>query len=555
MKKLKRKIINKNVGEWDQSFAVICENETLTDYFAKTRFFNGLITPILFVDQFEELFTIAPKYGKPDEITQFAREIAQLMGAYEGPKSDATVQCKVVFSFRQDFLGQFEDLKFFIPSITQNRYQLKKFTYIQAHQAITGPWQKEVTEDANILFSKERISNIIEEIGEKVFVTPTESRKVDSENNKPVELPNEERLMRLQIDPTILSLYCYQLYKDNLKSKEKKKYFSFLSEKPPSINDLIDRYYNNAVSQGKIRRAIENRLITADGRRLVIDLKQFIENRPIAEPDEKSDNKNGTLIAAFKKIRDFFIAPPLSEKHILAIKEETALFRISGEQKKQIEIAHDRVAKRVLASKKKREAAAITAYAAIGLIFILSTASIISYLFTTEAQQAKNAAVQAQNRAAAERLYAQQLFQVARKDTSLQILKIEKDSIASSLEGFIRNKDSVLQQKIQKIGQLEFDINSLVSKIGLANSQFNTISMEWESTKNQLSKEVAERNNWKRRSDSLENALMLCREKTNKRENQQQSNDQSQQQKPNDQRQQQQQQQQQRPRTKPRSKK
>jgi hypothetical protein len=176
-------------------------------------------------------------------------------------------------------------------------------------------------------------------------------------------------------------------------------------------------------------------------------------------------------------------------------------------------------------------------------------------LFTTEAQQAKNAAVQAQNRAAAERLYAQQLFQVARKDTSLQILKIEKDSIASSLEGFIRNKDSVLQQKIQKIGQLEFDINSLVSKIGLANSQFNTISMEWESTKNQLSKEVAERNNWKRRSDSLENALMLCREKTNKRENQQQSNDQSQQQKPNDQRQQQQQQQQQRPRTKPRSKK
>ena len=137
-----------------------CKDETI-DYtpgatdslweFCKTAVFwrgDRLQTPVLILDQFEEIFTLQ---GEDFRHTA-AAELGQLLGRrlpervrqqlQEGqplPFSETPPEVKVLLSLREDDLGMLQEITPEIPTILQNRFRLTGLSSEDARQAITGP--------------------------------------------------------------------------------------------------------------------------------------------------------------------------------------------------------------------------------------------------------------------------------------------------------------------------------------------------------------------------------------------------------------------------------
>src|SRR5262245_11929870 len=119
--------------------------------FCKTAIFwrgDRLQTPVLILDQFEEIFTLQ---GEDFRHTA-AAELGQLLGRrlpervrqqlQEGqslPFSETPPEVKVLLSLREDDLGMLQEITPEIPTILQNRFRLTGLSSEDARQAITGP--------------------------------------------------------------------------------------------------------------------------------------------------------------------------------------------------------------------------------------------------------------------------------------------------------------------------------------------------------------------------------------------------------------------------------
>jgi tetratricopeptide (TPR) repeat protein len=126
------------------------ETESLWEFFKTAVFWRGdrLQTPVLVLDQFEEIFTLQGE----DFRHAAAAELGQLIGRrlperlrqqlQEGqplPFSDKPPEVKVVLSLREDDLGMLQDITPEIPTILQNRFRLTGLSTEDARQAITEP--------------------------------------------------------------------------------------------------------------------------------------------------------------------------------------------------------------------------------------------------------------------------------------------------------------------------------------------------------------------------------------------------------------------------------
>src|ERR1019366_5129333 len=114
-------------------------NETLWEYFHKEQLWKS-VTPILIFDQFEEIFTLAKKSTRfeskelndfweelgdlaensiPEKLKEkFLNEKEQIDYSYNNQK------IKILFSFREEFLPEFENITSKIPSIKYSRFRL-----------------------------------------------------------------------------------------------------------------------------------------------------------------------------------------------------------------------------------------------------------------------------------------------------------------------------------------------------------------------------------------------------------------------------------------------
>lgn len=120
--------------------------QSLWHYFKTAEFWRGdtLLTPLLILDQFEELFTAQSVEARD-------RFIAQLAGLIRGtrpadgldpgaaPLSHAPPSVKVLLSLREDYLGHLEELSPAIPEILDNRFRLGPLLEREARQAIVEP--------------------------------------------------------------------------------------------------------------------------------------------------------------------------------------------------------------------------------------------------------------------------------------------------------------------------------------------------------------------------------------------------------------------------------
>jgi len=129
------------------------EEKTLWQFFKTVEFWSAedvLLTPVLILDQFEELFTLCTPEGRREFITQLAdlvrNRIPQSLrdSLKEGnkfPYTETAPRVKIIISVREDFLGELDELCHEIPDIRQNTLRLVALTREQGKRAIEEPAQ------------------------------------------------------------------------------------------------------------------------------------------------------------------------------------------------------------------------------------------------------------------------------------------------------------------------------------------------------------------------------------------------------------------------------
>ncbi len=240
------------------------ELDELWLYFHSHQFWtkdNHKITPIIFIDQFEEIFT---KNDNPDDIWSFFNVIDSLQ--YSTPTerllqiiehNDQYVQFheeqnfRMVFTMREDFLARLEDYSYNIPALRKNRIGLKPLNGNQALEVILKPRPDMVTRDVAIhIISKVTGKNIPD---------------------------NARRLEATSVDTSILSLFCTELY--NYAVKDNKGIITI-----PLVDlyggNILEWFYdrNMQILPKKTYIYLENQLLTHSGFRNSVALENLLEN-------------------------------------------------------------------------------------------------------------------------------------------------------------------------------------------------------------------------------------------------------------------------------------
>ncbi|MFL5384389.1 MAG: tetratricopeptide repeat protein [Longimicrobiaceae bacterium] len=134
------------------------DEPTLWEYFKRVEFWSNddvLLTPVVVLDQFEELFTTYDE----DRRRRFAVELAELVrghaprqlpqptdGQPVSASAEAPPNVKVVISIREDSLADLDELTSSIPNILSCRYRLTPLALEQARKAIVEPAQARIDE-------------------------------------------------------------------------------------------------------------------------------------------------------------------------------------------------------------------------------------------------------------------------------------------------------------------------------------------------------------------------------------------------------------------------
>jgi hypothetical protein len=124
---------------------------SLWHFFKTAEFWQGdlLLTPVLIIDQFEELFTLQ----SPEARVAFLSDLGFLVRGVppstarqtdvdtsnSGELTDTPPALRIVLSLREDFLGSLEDAADWIPQILDHRFRLRPLSIKAAAEALTGP--------------------------------------------------------------------------------------------------------------------------------------------------------------------------------------------------------------------------------------------------------------------------------------------------------------------------------------------------------------------------------------------------------------------------------
>ncbi|MCK4761736.1 MAG: hypothetical protein KAW12_06005 [Candidatus Aminicenantes bacterium] len=255
-------------------------DKTLWEYFSYVEILKGFVKPLLFFDQFEELFTSGKNH--PGTSNEFITEIADLIenrvpvkvqerlaGEKQKIKSlqgDRPTGFRVIFSLREDYLPQLEALYKIIPSLRYSRFRVLQMQGKDALDAVLKPG-KEIIKDQQVAVE------IINKIpGAKGADYNPYEKKTDSWETK-------------RIEPFLLSLFCYQVNEKRLEKNAAE--ISGELIKNISTADIIEDYYGENIGRFRpgVKIAIEDLLITAEGYRKLQDKNSLKTGYGITEDE------------------------------------------------------------------------------------------------------------------------------------------------------------------------------------------------------------------------------------------------------------------------------
>ncbi|HSQ43820.1 MAG TPA: hypothetical protein VLM16_02415 [Ginsengibacter sp.] len=238
------------------------KDETLWEYFHKEQLWKS-VTPILIFDQFEEIFTLAKKSARfgGKELNHFWEELADLIEnsipeklkekfLNEKEQIDyrySNQKVKILFSFREEYLPEFENITAKIPSIKYSRFRLMPMNGNQAYDVITKTWRENIDAvEANKIVG--------------FFIN-------EKDKNKSYDV--------MEIEPSLLSQVCSYIDKERVIEGGNKISSEFLNKYPKeiilrSIYDEVLAEANKAVNNSSLKPVnefLEDKLITDEGYR------------------------------------------------------------------------------------------------------------------------------------------------------------------------------------------------------------------------------------------------------------------------------------------------
>lgn len=260
--------LKKEIATSDIDAPEFSDSESLWEYLHRTDLElwdqeNWRIIPFLVFDQFEEIFTLG-KNNQP-AIEQLRNDLADLIGnripssliskmesghATEHLSFDHQ-HTKILFSFREDFLPDFEGWRTDIPALMRNRVRLGPMTKEQAYEAIYRTGGK--------LIDEEIAWDIVN------FVSGAHSKELTPFGSTTLEgKASEDR--KNMIEPALLSVLCDGLNKRRQQQKLAKLNKDLLEEKAETI---IDSFYLDAVQDldKSVQAFLGEELITEAGHR------------------------------------------------------------------------------------------------------------------------------------------------------------------------------------------------------------------------------------------------------------------------------------------------
>ncbi len=342
---------------------------------------NRALTPVLVFDQFEEMFTL----GQSDDETRrraagFVSELSDLI-ENRPPESlrhaldaDAALAdhidfgrrgCKVVLSFREDFLAEIEGLRGSMPSLMRNRYRLLP---MDGHQA------REVVDSGSGL--------VAPGVAERIIGLAWRNR---------AEAPAPDDYERMEVDPALLSVICSELNLRRIAQHSDQIGASLLASAEREI--LVDFYERSL--QGvdpRMRVFIENELITEAGHRDSHALEDAL-----ALPGITRDEVDRLVAGRLLRVDDRFGVRRLELTHDVL----TRVVKDSRDARRVREAAAAADAAAAAAAEREREALEVqrrnrrNAKLVIAAIFVaialLAAAGIAIYLAITQTQKAHDA--------------------------------------------------------------------------------------------------------------------------------------------------------------------
>jgi hypothetical protein len=243
--------------------------ESLWGYFQErgTEFWdrwNRLVTPVLVFDQFEEIFTRGQDGAELevllDELAALTENRAPVSLQREieadperAPRYDfGSANYKIALALREEFLPELEDLQRQMPSVMRNRMRLTRMNGIQARDVV-------LTSGARL---------VAEGVADRIIAFVAASRSTASD--RPL---TEADLVRLEIDPALLSIVCRELNTKRLAARQPTITADLLAG---AQQEIVAGFYNSSLADlgTAVTTFIEEHLITAEGYR---------DTRPLAE--------------------------------------------------------------------------------------------------------------------------------------------------------------------------------------------------------------------------------------------------------------------------------
>jgi len=301
------------------------DTSSLWSFFKTVEFWRNdvLLTPILILDQFEELFTLQSQEAREgflSELGYLIRGVAPpSQPKIESAASEAPPSIRVVLSLREDFLGLLEEASDHIPQILDHRYRLAPLSHEMASKAITGPAAIESGDIATRAFrlEPEVVTSILDYLA-KSTAGPRASAGQ-------------------HVEPFHLQLICQRIeriaaFKQQATSGEIVISFADLGG-DAALADTLESFYLDAVRslparylRGAVRVLCEQYLISPEGRRLSVEERELLRqlklpretlshlvDRRLLRTDRRSDS------TYYELSHDALVQPVLASRRVRAM--------------------------------------------------------------------------------------------------------------------------------------------------------------------------------------------------------------------------------------------
>ncbi len=275
---------------------------SLWHFFKTAEFWQGdlLLTPVVILDQFEELFTLQSAEaraaflldlgflvrGVPPSTTPQTDVDQTKNGDLHHVLTETPPALRLVFSLREDYLGSLEEAADWIPQILDHRFRLLPLSVEAAVEALTGPAEI----DDNILQTKpftytpETVTTIITHLSRRSGRPITVKHKKGKDGWKSLFRRSRQQSTYSvrYVEPFQLQLICQRI--ERIVAERQQRTGSALTITMQDIGGeaalraTLQDFYKQEIralsslrQRRAVRRLCEEYLISPEGRRLSID--------------------------------------------------------------------------------------------------------------------------------------------------------------------------------------------------------------------------------------------------------------------------------------------